>query len=178
MKVLKLAALAFGVFAVIATAIWYFAWRPARYVDARNGFSIRFTAEWDVWGEGEGATVRAVRTMGVSQGGGTGIISVYVSPIVNIKDGEAYRSWFAETIARKFKGFAKIKEGSRAIAGVQTPWLLYLHQTEPGDVRVQVWQFFLVRESRGYLLTCTAAPFQFEEFRRDFEEAVDSFKLE
>ena len=75
-------------------------------------------------------------------------------------------------------GFARIQEGTRAIAGLPAPWILYVHRTDPGDLRAQVWQFFFVRESRGYIVTCTAAPVHFESFRADFEEAVDSFKLE
>ena len=93
------AALAAGVFFAFVAVMWYFAWRPARIIDAKNGFSIRFTAEWEVAGEGEGATLRALRTMGVGQGGGTGVINVWVSPISNIPDATAYRGWFVEHMA-------------------------------------------------------------------------------
>jgi photosystem II reaction center protein PsbP len=172
------AALAVGVFGAFVAAMWYFAWRPARIIDAKNGFSIRFTAEWEVAGEGEGATLRALRTMGVAQGGGSGVINVLVSPIANIPDAAAYRAWFVEHMARKFPGFARIQEGTREIAGLPAPWILYVHRIDPGDLRAQVWQFFFVRESRGYIVTCTAAPMHFENFRADFEESVDSFKFE
>jgi len=172
------AALAAGVFSAFVAVMWYFAWRPARIIDSKNGFSIRFSAEWEVAGEGEGATLRALRTMGVGQGGGTGVINVWVSPIANIPDATAYRGWFVEHMAGKFPGFARIQEGTRTIAGLPAPWILYVHRTDPGDLRAQVWQFFFVRESRGYIVTCTAAPVHFESFRADFEEAVDSFKLE
>ena len=172
------AVLAAGVFAAFVAAMWYFAWRPSRIVDAANGFSIRFTAEWEVTGEGEGATLRALRTMGVPQGGGTGVINVLVNTIANIPDATAYRSWFVENMAKKFKGFARIQEGTRSGSELKPPWILYVHRTDPDDLRVQVWQFFYVRGTRGYVVTCTAAPMHFESFRADFEEAVDSFKLE
>ena len=172
------AALAAGVFAAIVAVMWFFAWRPARIFDAKNGFSIRFTAEWEYAGEGEGATLRALRTMGVAQGGGTGVINVLVNYLDNIPNAAAYRAWFVDHMAKKFPGFERIQEGSREIAGVQAPWILYVHRIDPGNLRAQVWQFFFVRESRGYIVTCTAAPVHFESFRADFEEAVDSFKLE
>ena len=171
----KLAAIGVATFAALAGAMWYFAWRPVRFVDRSRGFSIRFSPEWEVLGEGEGAVVRAVRTMGVSQGGGTGVISVFVSPVANIANAEATEP-FTESVASVRATPAK--EGSRADAGLPVPWILYVHRTDPDDLRVQVCQFFFVRESRGYVVTCTAAPMHFETFRADFEEAVDSFKFE
>ena len=173
-----LAAIGVATFAVIAAAIWFFAWRPVRFVDRARGFSIRFSPEWEILGEGEGAVVRAVRTMGVAQGGGTGVLNVFVSPVANIANAEAYRELFIESVASKFKGFARVQEGIRAGPGVQAPWILYINRRESDDLRVQVCQYFFVRGSRGYVITCTAAPVHFESFRADFEEAVDSFTLE
>ena len=174
-----LAALAVATFAVFAAAIWYLAWRPLRFVDPARGFSIRFSPEWEVIGEGEGAVVRAVRTLGVAQSGGTGVISVQVYHIENLRDAKTYRDWYHKGINNKsFKELARVSDGIRSAGGLEAPWLLFVYRTEPQNIRMQVWQVFFVRGSRGYVLSCTALPFEFENFRPDFEEAVDSFKLD
>lgn len=177
-RTLALGAIAVGVFAAMAFAMWYFAWRPIRFVDSANGFSIRFTAEWDVIGRGEGAHVRAVRTKGPSEGGGTGVISVLMSHIANIPDAATYRTWYAQNMTSKFPGYVLIEEGIRTVAGASVPWSQFLYKSDPGNRPAQVWQFFYVKGSRGYVVTCTATPFDFERFRRDFEEVVDTFQLE
>ncbi|HEU4334789.1 MAG TPA: hypothetical protein VFT32_09870, partial [Candidatus Eisenbacteria bacterium] len=126
-RTLAMGAIAVGVFAAVAFAMWYFAWRPMRYVDRANGFSIRFTADWDVIGQGEGANVRALRTKGPSEGGGTGVISVLVNHIANIPDAATYRKWFAENMTSKFPQYARIEEGSRSIEGAAVPWSEFVY---------------------------------------------------
>ena len=177
-RTLFLGAIAVSVFAAVAFAMWYFAWRPTRFVDHANGFSIRFTADWDVIGKGEGAHVRALRTKGPSEGGGTGVISVLMNYIANIPDAPTYRKWFADNMTSKFPQYARIEDGLRTRGGSSVPWSQFVYRSDPGNRPAQVWQFFYVKESRGYVVTCTATPFDFERFRRDFEEIVDTFQLE
>lgn len=175
-RFLTLAAIGVAVFAVLAAAMWFFMWRPLRFVDRKAGFSVRFSPEWEVTGEGAGATARAFRELGVRGGGGRGVINVHVSVIDNIPDAAAYRDWFTRLVAKSYPKYARIQEGTRRISGQETPWILFVYEDQ--DVRSQVWQFFFVRETKGYIISCTALPREFERFRAEFEEAVDSFRFE
>jgi hypothetical protein len=173
-RTLILAAVAIAVFVVMLTALWFFLWRPARYIDPISGFSIRFTAEWEVAGKGEGAEMRAARELGAAQGGGLGIISVGMYPVVNIPDATAFRAWFRENFAKKFPGYARVQDGMRGAV----PWSLFVHRTDKDDRPAQVCQYFYVKGNRGYVVSCTAKPHEFERFRADFEDAVDSFEMD
>ncbi len=174
----KLIGIGAATFAVIAGAIWYFAWRPLRFVDRARGFSIRFGPEWLWQGEGEGAHARATRALGVQGGGPRGVISVFVGEIRDIPDDFAFRSWWTQIPAKNFKNYERLGEGTRRLGDRETPWILYTHLDPDAKTTVKSWQFFQVRERRGYVITCVSTPEAFEEFRPEFEEAVDSFRLE
>ena len=174
-----LAACGLTVFAVIAGAFWYFTWRPVRYVDPAWKFSIRFAPEWAYTGEGDGAVARAMRTKPVERGTiETGVISVFAAPIENIPDALAYRTWYSGFQRKSLEGFALVQEGVRTTPAFEAPWTLFIHRVGPDKSRLQVWQAFFVKGKIGYIVTSTAKPFDFESFRAEFEEAVDSFRLE
>lgn len=176
-RVLALAAIGLAVFAVMSAAIWFFMWRPTRYVDAEHKFSIRFSPEWEFIGPGEGASARARRTAADSDGVSAAVISILAGPIENIPDAATYRGWFVKNVVSKFKGYTRIEEGTRATPSGRVPWIVFIHRTE-GDLRGQIWQFYYVRDKTGFIISCAAPPSFFERYRREFEEAVDSFTLE
>jgi hypothetical protein len=176
-RILKLTAIGVASFAAVAAVFWYFGWRPVRYVDLARKFTMTFSPEWELRGEGEGAVLRAVCAKGPHGGGPVGVISVNVNEIREIPDSAAFRSWWTGFTSKNFKEFARMGEGIRRIGGLEAPWILYTHLDEVAKVPVQTWQFFFVREMRGYVISCLAKPGEFESFRRDFEAAVDSFQL-
>jgi hypothetical protein len=171
-RVITLALLGIAVFALMMAGIWFFMWRPTRYVDAQYGFSILWSPEWEWTGPGEGANARAHRTLSTSEGLSSAAISVLASPVENIPDAAAYRTWFVQHVVGKFKGFTRLEEGTRGTV----PWIEFLHRTEDGG-RGQVCQYFFLKGGTGYIISCASAPHTFEHFRREFEEAVDSFQL-
>jgi len=176
-RLLKLTAIGVASFAAVALVVWYFGWRPVRYVDLARGFSIKFSPEWELFGEGEGASMRAKLAKGAHGGGPVGVLSVTVNEIRDIPDGPSFRSWWTG-FSSKIEGFAKVGEGTRRIGDVEAPWILFTHLEETEKVRVQTWQFFFVRGIQGYVISCLAKPEAFESFRPDFEEAVDTFRFE
>jgi hypothetical protein len=176
-RILTLAAVGVAVFAVMTAAIWYFMWRPTRYVDTAHGFSILFSPEWEFTGPGEGASARAHRTLADTDGMSAAAISVLATPIENIPDAPTYRAWFIKNVIGKFKGYTRLEEGTRATPAGQVPWILFLHRTEE-DARGQVWQFYFVKNNTGFIISCASDPSSFERFRREFTEAVDSFQLD
>ena len=133
-------------------------------------------------GAGEGANYRAVRELSVSEGGGgTGAINVFASAISNIPDANAYRDWYMRLNAKQYSRLAKVEEGVRSGPQGQIPWATFVYEIQIDKdkfTRIQVIQYYFVRNPRGYVLSCTALPAAFERFRRDFEEAVDSFRFE
>jgi hypothetical protein len=172
-RTLLLAGLGLVVFALVGALLWYFMWRPLRYVDPVERFSMRFSPEWLVIGAGEGANVRAARELG----GATGVINVFVSQIENIPDAKAFREWYMRLNAKHYSKLATVEEGERN--GI--PWSMFVYEIETQKdvkIRTQVMQYYFIRKPKGYIISCTALPSAFERFRPDFEEAVDSFQME
>lgn len=180
-RTLVLALLGLAVFAAVGAAIWFFMWRPVRFVDPVEKFSIRFSPEWLMLGAGEGANVRAARNLDVSEGGGgTGAINVFASAISNIPDAKAYRDWYMRLNVKEYSKVVRVQEGVRSGPMGEIPWAMFVYEIQVDkDVftRIQVIQYYFVRGSKGYVVSCTALPAAFERFRRDFEEAVDSFRF-
>ena len=176
-RILKLTAIGVASFAAVAAVVWYFGWRPVRYVDLARKFTMTFSPEWELRGEGEGAVIRAVYAKGPHGGGPVGVISVTVNEIRDIPDSAAFRSWWTGFTSKNLEGFAKTGEGTRRIGDLDAPWILSTHLEGPDKVRVQTWLFFFVRGLRGYVISCLAKPDAFESFRPDFEAAVDTFQL-
>ena len=176
-RILKLTAIGVASFAAVAAVFWYFGWRPVRYVDLARRYTMTFSPEWELRGEGEGAVLRAVFAKGARGGGPVGVISVTVNEIRDIPDGVAFRSWWTGFTSKNFKEFARVEEGVRRIGDLDAPWILYTHLDETAKVPVQTWQFFFVRGLRGYVISCVAKADAYESFRRDFEAAVETFRL-
>lgn len=179
-RITTLAVIGVFAFAVVAGGLWYFHWKPARHVDAELGYSIQFSPEWEVWPPGDGANVRASRTLH----GANGVISVLVSPVKNFPDASAYRDWWIEATKLSTQGFAEAEKGMREMPAGKLPWTRYVFRTQPGDIHMQALQYFFIRKGKdpakdqdwGYILSCTAATDMFERFRAEFEETVDTFR--
>ena len=167
-------------FAVVAAGLWFAYWKPARHVDAELGYSIQFSPEWEVWPPGDGANVRASRTLH----GANGVISVLVSPVKGFPDAAAYGAWWIEATKQATKGFAEAEKGVRTTPAGTLPWTRYVFRTQSGDGRMQALQYFFIRPGKdpakdqdmGFILSFTAATDMFERFRADFEQTVDTFR--
>jgi len=179
-RITALAVIGVLAFAIVAGGLWFAFWKPVRHVDREHGFSILFTAEWEIWPPGDGATIRASRTIHDANG----VISVLASPVENFPDAAAYRTWWIGATEKSMPGFARVKDGERETPAGKVPWTEYIYRAQPGDFRLQALQFFVLakgkgqEKDRGFIITGTAAPGVFERFRADFLEAVDSFRAE
>jgi hypothetical protein len=74
------------------------------------------------------------------------------------------------------KDFAKLDSGTTIIDGREARWLIYNHHTGPEPVKAITYSF--AHNKRGYLITCAAAPEQFDKYKSAFNLIIKSFRLE
>src|SRR5262245_5414745 len=169
----SLAALGAGVFVFLAGALWFFAGRPHRYVDDVLGFSIEFSPEYAIRPKGGGADVGGYRETGA---GGADAVSVIVNTIANFTSAATYRDWYLGASTGGLAEFTRLRDGTGTVGDAKGAWTEFVYR--PEKERMQVWQVFLIRGTRGYVISCAARPQDFERARPDFEKAVDSFRFE
>jgi len=87
-----------------------------------------------------------------------------------------YQRGSMNTLRRILTDFKIHEQSAVTIGGAEARRLVYSHRM--GMVKIKVLVDILVRERRGYSITCSAAPEQFDEFRGRFEEIVQSFRFE
>ncbi|HEY3226978.1 MAG TPA: hypothetical protein VGK61_08305 [Planctomycetota bacterium] len=175
-KYLVLPAVAVVVFAAVAGAIWWLTWRPVAYVNAQEGYSIRFPAGWDVHPSETPSYVYAEGFLGPNDGEAGGVISIIVADIQSLPNEGRGVAWWSPLAATRFEGFARLREGNWRLARQDVPWIEFSYLREKN--LTQGRQFYLRNGTRGYVVLCFAAPAAFEKFRTDFDRTIRSFRFE
>lgn len=176
-KYLVLSAVAVVSFAVVAGAIWWLSWRPVRFVNAREGYSIRFPIGWDVLPGGTEALVRAEGLLGPQDVEAPGTITIFVADLKSLPDEGRGVAWWSPISAVRLEGYTRLREGAWRLPGLDVPWMEFTYLPKEKAL-LQGWQFYAREGSRGCVVTCTAAPAAFEKYRADFERTVRSFRFE
>jgi hypothetical protein len=178
-RVVIMAAVGLASFAAVVGGIRVLASGPARHIDPIKEFSIRFPSGWEFREAGpDGASVLGWRSLGASESSPRAAVNVTVESLDQPLDAPAFCRLGGKMQSGLLPEFQQIEEGSSRIGDVEAPWIRYTYVAGPQKRRFQAWQFFLVRRSRGYVITCTSDPATFERFRPDFEEIALSFRFE
>ena len=75
---------------------------------------------------------------------------------------------------RQLTGFALMEQGPTVVAGRPAHYLVYNHVMGQS---LQVLAFFVVVGSRGYVVTCTATPAQFQRYRPLFMQIANTLRF-
>ena len=178
-KTLLLAAVGLAAFAAVAAGIRHLAVGSRRHVDGIKGFSLSFPSGWEFQeGPTEGPAVQGLKVLGIPEGSHRAAVNVTVESLHPPLDVRTYRRRGIVIHGGHLPEYVPIGEGIERFANVEAPWIHYTYVAGPKRKQFQAWQFYLIRGSRGYVITCTADPAAFERFRPDFEEIVRSFRFE
>ena len=143
-----------------------------RYCNPANGFSIELPPEWERREGFMGSVVCATRP----QDGAAGGFRENVNVVVEKLPGSTGLKQYHEQGLKDLAGFSVSESGDATPGGVPAKWVLYARRAGPLDLEVLV--YFLVREGRGYVITCTATKDAMPQHRKRFEEIVGTFKAE
>lgn len=78
-----------------------------------------------------------------------------------------------ENINNMLNDINVIDRGQTEIGGLPAVWIRYTRK----DTQVEIVQYFIVKNSKGYLITGGAAPGTYDTYQSVFNEVVKSFKF-
>jgi len=149
---------------------------PGRYYNKEKGFSIRFPDQWE---KKEGLMGTAVAALSPQQDPADDFrenVNVVVEDMPKALGLEEYFQANLANMGRLMTDYREVERGELTVYKNDARWLVYSHSM--GLVETKVLAYILVRGSRGYVITCSAAPDQFPEYRAQFEEIGRSFRFE
>ncbi|HTF57972.1 MAG TPA: hypothetical protein VK661_12135 [Planctomycetota bacterium] len=176
-KILVLSAVAVVSFAAAAGALWWLVWRPVRYINAHQGYSIRFPDGWEVLPGGAESLVQAGGFQDPKDNEPEAIISIITADLKSLPAEGKGIAWWSPLSATRLENFTRLREGNWRFPRHDVPWVEFTY-LGPEKTLVQGWQFYLREEPRGYVVTCTAKPAAFEKYRTEFERSIRSFRFE
>ncbi len=149
---------------------------PDRYYNDREGFSIKFPTAWE---KQEG--VLAIKVIAKApQNGATNQfredVNVAVDRLLKAMTIEEYFQQSVTNMKKVLTEFQDLEKGQGFIDDYDAKWMVYTHKMGASTFKVLV--YMIVKDNRGYVITCTALPDRFYTFRSEFEDIAQSFQFE
>lgn len=147
---------------------------PKQFTDKEKGFSITFPKFWQINENVKGAAV-----MGFSpkeNEADTFLENVNVVASQANLEGYDAQKYFQVNYAplAELEGFKEVERGETTLEGKKAIWVIFTHQT--GNLDAKAIQYYLVRGSRGYVITGTGLSTTFEKYKPQFDQVARSFK--
>lgn len=150
--------------------------RPGEHYDRANGFGIVPPVGWDVQHESLGTTVMFLSPVDGADDDFQENINVVAATHRSPLKLDAYTAGVLEAMRRDMTALTKLDASRVAINGVQAERVVCTYRM--GVLTNQALLYFLVKGSRGYVLTCTAAAETYGRYEPIFEDACRSLVLD
>ena len=147
-----------------------------RYYSKDKGFSIRFPDKWETKEGFMGTTILAVSAQEGPADTFRENVNVYVEELPRVYSLEEYWQLSLTNLRKLMTDFKEYDSGKATIGGEEATWLIYSFRM--GTVKTKVIVYALVKGRRGYVITCSAGPDKFDEYKTTLEEIAESFKFE
>ncbi len=101
-------------------------------------------------------------------------VNVVFEPLPMPMTVEQYAQANLQNMATSLQAFRVIEQGQGPVGGRQSWWGVYTHTMgQP----LMVLAYFLVANGRGYVITCTASPAEFNRWRPMFVQIANTFRV-
>ncbi len=148
---------------------------PGRYY-GDDGFSICFPEAWEQKEGFMGTTVMATSPMETATDEFRENVNVVLE---SVPRGTALPDYFSLSLGNMRKmmtDFEKHEEGEATLDGQPAKWMVYSFRM--GEVNLKTLVYFTVRGKRAYVITATASPETFDQYRPKFEEIIETWRFE
>lgn len=150
--------------------------RLGEHYDRANGFGIIPPLGWDVQHESLGTTVMFLSPVAGADDNIQENINIVAATHPSPLKLDAYAAGVFEAMRRDMTALAKL-DGSRVtINGVEAERIVCTYRMDVLTNKVLL--YFLVKGSRSYVLTCTAAAESYDRCEQTFEDACRSLVLD
>lgn len=143
------------------------------YTNAEKGYSIDYPIEWKKNDVPQlDLVLLAPSEKDERAHASMNIVSEKVGPEINL---ERFYNESANNLSSALKDVKVDKSGTASLNGTQSKWIQYTHVMQ--GVTFKVLQYFVVANDTIYLLTFSAAEPDFDKYRAEFEQIVNTFKI-
>jgi len=149
---------------------------PNRYTNKDKGFSITFPADWE---RKEGQMGTIVLALSPQEGPADQFrenVNVTIEDLPKTLSSDEYVEACLGTLRKVLTDLQEHENSAMNVADAPAKRLIFSHRMDA--VKVKAMQCVLVKGTRGYVITCSAAPDQFDTYRPKFDEIVQSFRFE
>ncbi len=150
--------------------------QPDRYYNSKDDFSIKFPKGWE---NKEGF----MRTDIISLSPKTNAKDQFrenVNVVVEqLPDGMNLSKYFDANLPKLsnvIQNFQEIDAGTAIINDNEAEWLIYTGNIGTSNLKSK--QYYMVYNGKGYVITCTATPETYNNYKNIFDETVQSFQFE
>jgi len=151
-----------------------------KYDSPADGFSIEFPPDWD---RREGLVGSVVAAMSPQEGPGDDfrenvniIVTTKLPGWMGLKE---FDDLNMKRMSQTLPGFTVIESGDVTLNGTPAKWHLYSARSpRAGEGDNHVLIYMMVKDRRGYVVTCFAKKDTMPRYRRTFERIVSTFRME
>lgn len=148
---------------------------PGVFTSAKDGFSIRFPADWEKQENVGGCAVDGISPAEGADDLFREHVAVVVEPIPATMTLAAYLDLNLANLHKIVPEGEAMEIGDSTITGQEAKTLTYTLAI--GKVRVRSLVYLLVHQGRGYTVTCCALPETFDRFKDRFAEIAGTLRL-
>ena len=145
-----------------------------KYTNAEKGYSIEYPSDWkknDV-PQLDLVLFAPAKETGEMPHASVNIVSEKVGKGISL---EQFYSESAANLATALKEVQVEKSGTADLNGVTGKWIQYTHVMQ--GVKFKVLQYFIVGDETIFLITFSSTADEFEQYRSQFEQIANSFKV-
>ena len=149
---------------------------PGRYYKKEDGFSIRFPAEWEQKENVMGTVVIALSPAEGQADAFRENVNVVVEALPTPMTLDEYFNRSRVSLKKLISAGQKPEVSDATLGGEKAKRVVY--QTTMGQTGVKGILYIAVKGTRGYAVTCSAAPDAFDAYKARFEEIAGTFRFE
>lgn len=149
---------------------------PGRYHNENEGFSLTVPQDWDVQENVSGAAAIVWSPMTGPDDHYRESVNVAVKQLPEGMNLEAYDKK-CRSILGTIATDLNIEKAITAEVG-DTPARMFVYTHRTGQVNLKTLQYIMIKDGKGFVITCTAAPETYAEYKERFQETAQSFRTE
>lgn len=146
------------------------------YTNKDYGFSIGLPNNWERKNVNEVIPIMAICPPEGQNDDFQESISVAIDKNIGGMDLKTYLNESIKSMKTGLKGFKNVKTGSIKLGNSDSMWLIYTHKADTG-LEIKAVAYFLVKNHRGYVITCSTTTKEFMNNMTLFEEISKTFKF-
>ena len=149
---------------------------PGRYYSKGEKFSIKFPSNWEIKEKFMDTSVIAIAPLEKEDTQFRRNVNIFVEELATPKDPEKHFNETKDYISSILNSFGAKHQTSSSVNNCKAYTLIYTHKVDKFGLQVFMCQ--LIGNNFAYTITCSDIQEQFAQHKQEFQNIVNSFKVE